>query len=120
MCTTNRKTPVLVLTILSAIVIVLGLTITGLAVRFVTISSILDAETDGRQTNREFEQVKARSIAGLFLSGGLTLIAGIMGLLFNCCKNRFYAMFYGSLIGLIWITVFILGCIIGSVSNASP
>lgn len=120
-CFKTRRQPAIALTVLNSLIIVFGLIISILAIKFAigdtffNVKSLKDLDPDDIDT-AGFK----RSSFGLLLAAGLIAVAtGGFGCLFTCFKQRWYAVIYGIVLSFTWIFIFIIGCVVTGVSLTS-
>ena len=120
-CFKTRRQPALALTMLSALVIIFGIIISVLAIKFAIGDSFFNVSSIGDLDPNDIDVSRfKRASFGLLLSMGLiALVTGGFGCLFTCCKQRWYAILYGIFLSFTWIFIFLLGCIITGASVTS-
>ena len=122
-CFNKRKTPIKVMTGISIVIFVLGLTMTGLAINFAagkTFFTVLNDETDIQGQDAALERFKNTSFGYLLGAGVLGITTGFFGFFFKCCKRRCYNVFYGTILTVTWIAMCIFGGIVTSVGYGAP
>ena len=121
MCFPTRKLPSLIVSGLSAIVVILGLILLIMSIIFQTGESVLTADM-GDLT--DFAAVFKNGIFAIVLIFSLLAIAvGAFGVGFQCkpCRKSpcGFAVCYGISIGMIWVAFIITGAIVTTVSTVS-
>lgn len=119
-CFKSRKQPALAITILSSLVLIAGIVISALAIRFAVGSSFFTIATlTGTPADINVNNFKNVSF-GILLGAGLTALAtGVFGFFFTCCKKPCYAIIYGVFLSVTWVIIIILGAIVTGVSYGS-
>lgn len=94
--------------------------ISALAIKFALGDSFFNVKTlSADPSDINLAKFKNASF-GLLLSSGLVAVAtGGFGCLFTCCKQRWFAVFYGIFLSFTWIFIFILGCVVTGASVSS-
>ena len=115
-CFKSRKTPALIITILSVLVIIAGLAIAIIAFGAQAAESVLDSDYEEMQ---QFSTYKTGAFGVIAAAGIISILVGIMGLLFICIKHRCYALCFGTLLGGIWMWIVIMGGVLATASAVS-
>lgn len=121
MCFPTRKLPSLIVSGLSAVVVILGLILLIMAIIFQTGESVLTADMGDLS---DFAALFRNGIFAVVLIFSLLALAvGAFGVGFQCkpCRKSpcGFAVCYGISIGLIWIVFIIVGSIVTAVSTVS-
>lgn len=110
--------------IFSTFLIILSFVISILAVRFKlgadTFMEIDVTEKKGGLKNSEIRMLQTSSFFILLSIGVISLVTGIGGFLFKCCKLRCYAVIYGFILGFFWFFIFVFGLVMFTLSSAAP
>jgi len=120
-CFKTRRQPAICLAGLSGLVIIFGIVISALAIKFAIGDSFFNVKSIGDLDPNDIDVTRfKRASFGLLLSSGLVaLLTGILGCLFTCCKQRWTAVIYGIFLSFAWIFIFLLGCIVTGASVTS-
>jgi len=119
-CFKTRKTPAIILSILSALVLIAGCVIAAFAIHFAVGDSFFNIKTlKGDVSDVQIDNFKNVSF-GILLGAGIVAFAtGFFGFFFTCCKKRCYAVIYGIFLSFTWIIILVLGCIVTAVTYSS-
>jgi len=119
-CFKTRRTPAIWLSVLSALVLLAGIAIAALAIRFGVGDSFFNVKTlKGEVSNEDIDKFKNIGFGILLGAGCVAFLTGFFGFFFTCCKKKCYAVIFGIFLSFTWVIIIVLGAIITAVSYGS-
>lgn len=108
----SRKIPACIVAVLSGVVVLLGLIMVALSIRFANSEFLNDPGEIGDYKNRAF---------GILLGASIVAVAtGCLGFCLICLRSKVFAFIYGSLLLVAWVGLLVMGIVIAGVSHTSP
>lgn len=121
MCFQTRKTPAIIVGIMSGLVVILGLVMVFLSIRF-SKAEVFDYEkgivTDSKASN-EISDFKTQVVIILLVTSFFAVLVGFCGLSLMCIRHRGCAVLFGCSLMPTWVAIFVLGTSLALFSNSS-
>jgi hypothetical protein len=123
MCLRERKVPAILVTVLSVILILIGILILIQAIVYELRTSVLNTDLGDWQDITLKVKTFRQSTFGLLIAGSaVTMIIGCFGAMCLCkpCKRVYCSVIFGTVLLICWILFGVIGAVITFFSAAGP
>lgn len=121
MCFQERKKPAVIVTVLSVLVILLGILMVIESIIYFTKGSILTTDLGTiKEKVKTFHSSTFGVLIAFSASAILTGACGASCLAKPCKENRAYPIIYGILLFIVWVIILVIGIVVTAISFSSP